>query len=114
MPACHRVRVAVRSRSRRVRNYSWPERSLAAGAPADPRVLQRAARRPAAARQVYFPPTLLRELIEVALLQTLDSFEKALGIDEPIGVVGVARLVLFVHPELPGVRRQPDVDLHLF
>src|SRR5258706_16051979 len=35
-----------------------------------------------------------------------------LGIDEPLGIVRVARLVLVMQSELRGMRSQPHVDLH--
>ena len=57
---------------------------------------------------------LSRELIAVRFLQLLDRRLEALRIDEAVGIEWVARLVFLVQLELRGVRREKNVDRHVF
>ena len=46
------------------------------------------------------PGPLLGYLIEIRLLESPDGFLETLRVDKPIGIVGIARLIFLVHPEL--------------
>src|SRR5665213_1181175 len=54
----------------------------------------------------------LRELIAIEFFQAIKFGAEAFRIDEAVGIVGVAGLVLVVHFELGGVRGEIHVDLH--